>query len=111
MKYRYVNIIFCFYLFLFSNSIKYLIKDNLQVNIFVRNISRLCQPEINHELKYLGCLYLTLFFIYAFMTRDNEFSKIYDFPKTIFKVLKKKYEKKRKKRIEEHGISCVEKHS
>ena len=96
MKYRYVNIIFCFYLFLFSNSIKYLIKDNLQVNIFVRNISRLCQPEINHELKYLGCLYLTLFFIYAFMTRDNEYSKIYDFPKTIFKVVKKKVRKKKK---------------
>ena len=68
------------------------------VNIFVRNISQLCQPEINHELKYLGCLYLTLFFIYTFMTRDNEYSKIYE-------------EKKRKKRIEEHGISCVAKHS
>ena len=45
------------------------------------------------------------------MTRDNEYFKIYDFPKTIFKVEKKSKKKKRKKRIEEHGISCVEKHS
>ena len=31
------------------------------------------------------------------MTRDNEYSKIYDFPKTIFKVVKQKSKKKKER--------------